>query len=182
MEITPHTRIGALLEAHPELEAVLVAAAPAFEKLKNPVLRATVAKIATLEQAARIGGLPLPELVGLLRRELSMDPGTRMRVPGGQAGPEAAEAGASQVLEAWPAWVRAEEVAVTLDAAAILEAGGHPLAAVQQALRAHPGAIVLLRSDFEPAPLLAEVRQRGLEAACVKDGERYRTALRAPSA
>ncbi|MFH0843803.1 MAG: DUF1858 domain-containing protein [Bacteroidota bacterium] len=49
--ITPKTKVLQLIETFPELEEVLINAVPAFEKLKNPVLRKTVARIATLQQA-----------------------------------------------------------------------------------------------------------------------------------
>ena len=48
--ISPKTKVGELLDAYPELENVLMAMSPAFEKLKNPILRKTVAKVATLQQ------------------------------------------------------------------------------------------------------------------------------------
>lgn len=167
MDITPHTKVGALLDAHPELEDRLIAAVPAFAKLKNPILRATVAKVASLEQAARVAGIPLSVLITLLRREL------------GQAeGPPEASA-PSQVGEVWPAWFSEEAVVVRLEASLILVEGGHPLVSVKQALNTHPpGAIVLLASDFEPAPLLAQVTQEGLWAACIRDGVRFLTGLR----
>ncbi len=167
MEITPHTKVGALLDAHPELEDRLIAAVPAFAKLRNPILRATVAKVATLEQAARVGGIPLPDLITLLRREL------------GQAEGPVEAAAPSQVEDAWPAWFSEAAVVARLEATQILAEGGHPLARVKQALNAHPaGAIVLLASDFEPAPLLARVAQEGLQAACVRVGARFHTGLR----
>jgi hypothetical protein len=40
---------------------------PAFEKLRNPVLRRTVARITTLRQAASVGGVSLGEIIGRLR-------------------------------------------------------------------------------------------------------------------
>ncbi|WP_297095775.1 DUF1858 domain-containing protein [uncultured Draconibacterium sp.] len=54
--ITPKTKIFDLLEAYPQLEDVLIRAAPPFKKLRNPVLRKTITKITTLSQAATIGG------------------------------------------------------------------------------------------------------------------------------
>lgn len=68
LPIHPETKVGALLDAYPELEAVLISIAPAFEKLRNPILRRTVAKVATLEQAARIGGVRVRDLVNQLRQ------------------------------------------------------------------------------------------------------------------
>ena len=53
--ISPKTKVLQLLEAYPALEDLLIDYVPAFRKLKNPVLRNTVAKIATLQQAAAIG-------------------------------------------------------------------------------------------------------------------------------
>ncbi len=57
-----------LIETYPELEDVLIEYAPAFKNLKNPVLRRTVAKIATLQQAAAIGGVKTEELINRLRK------------------------------------------------------------------------------------------------------------------
>src|SRR5690349_24242332 len=66
-QIGPETTVGALLEAYPELESVLVGMAPAFAKLRNPVVRRSVAKVATLEQAAKIGGISLQAMILRLR-------------------------------------------------------------------------------------------------------------------
>ena len=55
--ISPKTKVLALIEAYPQLENTLISYVPVFEKLKNPVLRRTVAKIATLQQAAVIGNV-----------------------------------------------------------------------------------------------------------------------------
>ncbi len=42
--IGPETRVADLLDAHPEAEEILIAIAPQFKALKNPVLRRTVAQ------------------------------------------------------------------------------------------------------------------------------------------
>ena len=170
MEISALTRIGALLEAHPELEEPLIGFVPAFAKLRNPILRATVAKLATLEQAAKVGNVALPELITFLRHRLGQDGGVPEPIPA-----------PNRTADTWPAWYRAEAVVAELDAAALLASGGHPLAAVKQALSSKPpGAIVLLKSDFEPAPLLEQMPREGILAACVKEGPVYRTCLRRP--
>ena len=66
-DITPDMKVGELLRFYPELEDELVAVAPTFEKLRNPVLRRTVAKVTTLRQAARVGGVTVGEIIGRLR-------------------------------------------------------------------------------------------------------------------
>ena len=75
MIITPETKVGDLLDAQPGAEAALIAIAPRFKALKNPVLRRTVAKVATLEQAARVADMPVNELVLALREALGQDVG-----------------------------------------------------------------------------------------------------------
>lgn len=66
-EITPSVTIHALLEAYPELEEVLISIAPTFKKLRNPLLRKSVAKVATIKHASAVGNVPLNELIGKLR-------------------------------------------------------------------------------------------------------------------
>ena len=70
MIVTPETRIGPLLDAHPELEDVLIGLSPEYRRLRNPILRRTVARLATVSQAARIASLPVPQLLEALRRAL----------------------------------------------------------------------------------------------------------------
>ena len=52
LQIQSSTKVGQLLDAYPELEEVLIKMAPPFKKLKNPILRKSIAKVATLQQAA----------------------------------------------------------------------------------------------------------------------------------
>lgn len=47
--ISPETKIGALLDRFPNLERALLEMAPEFKKLRNPILRKTVAKITLAE-------------------------------------------------------------------------------------------------------------------------------------
>lgn len=67
MIISPKTKVGELLDTFPELESVLMEMSPAFEKLKNPLLRKTVARVATLQQIAVVGGLNVDSIVNRLR-------------------------------------------------------------------------------------------------------------------
>ena len=50
-----------------------MAMSPAFEKLKNPILRKTVAKVATLQQVAVVGGVNIDEMIRVLRRSAGQD-------------------------------------------------------------------------------------------------------------
>jgi len=71
--ISPKTKVLQLIETYPQLEDVLIEYAPAFKKLKNPVLRKTVARIATLQQAAAVGNVKVEDLINHLRKEVDQD-------------------------------------------------------------------------------------------------------------
>lgn len=166
--LSPATRIGPLLDAHPELEEVLISISPEFARLRNPLLRRTVARVATLEQAARIGGVPVPELVGRLRQAL------------GQASPEAepVPVGGEEVPP--PAWVAGATPAVILVAEEVLGSGRTPVAVVSERLAAAaPGEVVLLRAPFHPAPLIDAIKAKGYEVFARPQGGGWEVWLRA---
>lgn len=62
MKIDKNTRILDLLQKNPGLVDVLVAMSPEFKKLKNPILKRTLGRFATLEHAAEMSGIPYEEL------------------------------------------------------------------------------------------------------------------------
>jgi len=159
--ITPATKVAELLESWPELEAVLIAQAPAFRRLKNPVLRRTVARVATLEQAAGVGGVPVRELVAALRRAAGLEAGEDVGTP--SAG---AEAGSEAVP---PEWAATGRVVETLDAEALLDAGEVPLARVNaRARELRDGELLRIASAFRPVPLLEALAKQGYRT-CVRE-------------
>ncbi len=62
-EITPQTTIHDLLKAHPELLDFLLAYHPEFRLLRNPAMRATMGRVATLELVASKAGVPVEQLL-----------------------------------------------------------------------------------------------------------------------
>lgn len=150
--INPETKVGALLEAYPGIDDVLIELAPAFAKLKNPILRKTVAKVATLEQAARIGGLTTRDLVVKLREAAGQPSLDVIDEPTAGTGDGTA-----------PAWLRRECIRETIDADRMLERGIHPLGTVQQSVVSlEEGGIVALTSSFRPEPLIQAMEKGGL--------------------
>ena len=141
MNITPETKIGDFLEAHPDLQEALIARVPEFAKLRNPILRRTVAKLATVDQAARIAGIPTADLVCFLR---SLVGGATEPLEDGRSSP---------VSEApRPGWAQPDTVGLALDAQSLLSAGEHPLARIRRAFPdLAPGQTLLLASDSKPA-------------------------------
>lgn len=150
--IGPESRLGPLLDDHPELEETLIALSPEFKRLRNPVLRRTVARVATVAQAARIGGLPVARVVAALREALGQPPD-----------PHQAGAGDLAAFASAPAWT-AVAPEQSLDAEAILAGGGSPVGDLLKALAAcRPGGVVAVRAPFFPAPLVDVARRNGHE-------------------
>ena len=70
MEITADTKIHGLLEEYPYLLDFLAAYDTEFQKLKNPVLRATLTRVASLEAAAEMADIPVSKLVSDVKAEV----------------------------------------------------------------------------------------------------------------
>ncbi len=148
--IGPETRVADLLDAHPEAEDVLIGIAPQFKALKNPLLRRTVAKVATLEQAARVAGMQPRELVLALRSELGL--GGDSNIGDGLVDERGTEI---------PAWVSLDAEA-TIDGAALLDAGETPVKTVSATLaEKESGDVVVVTAPFQPAPLIDGLRSKG---------------------
>ena len=71
MGITAKTKIDALLKQYPFLLDFLITLNSKFENLKNPLMRKTMGKVATLEMAASIGGMDADELIAALTAEIN---------------------------------------------------------------------------------------------------------------
>jgi hypothetical protein len=76
MELNTKTKIDDLLKQYPFLLDFLITLSPMFKNLKNPVVRKTVGKVATLEKAAAIGGLKVEDLLSKLSAEISKQAGS----------------------------------------------------------------------------------------------------------
>ena len=141
--ITPKTKIYDLLESYPHLEEVLIATAPQFKKLKNPVLRKTITKITTLSQAAVVGGVKVEELINKLRKEV------------GQAAVDALVIDGGNYVTEKPLWFDARHVTQSIDIREMLNAGEQPVHEVLAAIRRlGDGEILKVTSPFIPAPLI----------------------------
>jgi hypothetical protein len=157
--ITPDSRVGDLLDRWPALEAVLIELSPRYRALKNPVLRKTVAKVATLRQVSAVGGVPLATLIERLRSAAGLSP---LAVSEDEAA----------VTGERPPWAVETLVTRRHDARAAIEAGEHPLPKVMADLATLGAAEVYeLVTPFVPAPLVDLARGKGFEACSVTEGE-----------
>jgi hypothetical protein len=154
--ISPQTKVGELLDAYPELEKVLFELSPAFARLKNPILRKTVARIATLQQAAVVGKLKVDDLVNRLRKEV------------GQEFLSNIQEGESSLTNS-PAWFDQTKITVRFDAVPIINAGSSPMAEIlTQTSLLKDDEIFELKAPFIPAPIIDKLKERGFEAFSVQ--------------
>jgi hypothetical protein len=152
-QINPETKIATLLKDFPQLEETLIALSPAFGKLRNPFLRKTIAKVATLRQAVLIGNVSLGEMINTLRKSAGLNPLEDV----------SESVDSSSLLE--PEWLKGNIPAITLDARPIIESGEHPLNQVLSGLEIlGKGEIYLLITPFLPAPLIDVAKSKGFLA------------------
>ncbi|RUM65381.1 MAG: hypothetical protein DSZ05_06230 [Sulfurospirillum sp.] len=160
MEITPQTKIDTLLRNYPELELFLINLNPKYRKLKNPILRRTVAKIATLAQVAKIGGYEVTEFVNILRQAVGQPP-----LKGGIT--------MEEKFTATPKWIKEEPVA-EIDAGRLLAEQKNPLAEVTIALKSMKnGDVLVIKSDFLPSPLIDTFKKQGHDVYALEEDDTH---------
>jgi DUF438 domain-containing protein len=76
MQLDAKTKIDDLLKRYPFLLDFLTTLSSKFENLKNPLMRKTIGKVATLEKAALIGGLKVEDLIAALTAEIDKQGGS----------------------------------------------------------------------------------------------------------
>ena len=161
--ITGDTRVAELLRDHPEVEEVLIGMAPAFEKLRNPVLRRGVARVATLKQAAAVGRIPVVVMVN------------ELRVAAGQVPLEDAGGGEASYFESRPAWLSQERVIEVLDEDEI-DPDMMPIRPLlRRARKLGPDEILEFVSAHLPAPGIDILRKKGYRTWSVEDEGLVRT-------
>lgn len=156
--ISPQTKVGELLDAYPELEKVLFELSPAFAKLKNPILRKTVARIASLQQAAIVGKLKVDELVNRLRKEVGQEVLQDI-------------ANDDSSIQNLPSWFDETKITIRYDATPIINAGNSPMAEIlSQASLLKSDEIIELKAPFIPAPIIDKLKERGFEVFSIQKG------------
>lgn len=154
MKIDSQTRISAILKHNSAAIEAIASINPHFNKLRNPILRRVLAPRVTVEDAARIGGCSVQDILEKLQGigfEADVQPAQK-------SAPEAPAYGADdEVLAA----VRAGRVQV-LDVRPILEGGADPFQTIMGALKTLPGGQALeVVNSFEPTPLIKILRKKG---------------------
>lgn len=153
--VAPGDRVSDVLARDESLAEVFIRAAPQFAKLRNSAMRRVMARLVTIEQAARMAGVRCDVLVRDLNQSLGVAPAVVSPVASpsieNSAGPTAGMA---------PRPTDAREV--TLDVRDDLRAGREPFSAIMSAVaKLGAGDVLHLRAIFEPVPLYAVLEKRG---------------------
>jgi hypothetical protein len=158
--ILPSTKVAALLDQYPQVEDILIGLAPPFQKLKNPILRRTVAKVASLQQVAAVGRIPVQELVN------------RLRAAVGQPNLDSEET--SRSTDSYylprPEWFDAARIVASIDEKASPPDKMPIVTVLQRAAALQPGEILELITTFLPAPGIDILRKKSLLVWSMEDG------------
>lgn len=151
IDITLHTKVADLLDAYPQLEAKLFELSPIYAKLKNPVLRHTVAKVTSLQQAAGVAGISPAELIQELRKAAGLN----------IENTETSDAVVSEDSEV-PHWFDKQKIRATLDVVPIIDAGQSPMQEILKlSTQLEQGEILELITPFKPIPIIEKLKARG---------------------
>jgi len=159
LEITPSLTVHNLLETYPQLEEELIGIAPPFEKLSNPFLRRSVAKIATMKHIASVGGVPLDDLIAQLRQAVGQQ--------------ESAESYDEQeYFNEQPDWFSPEKVVLSIDEDKVEDKDKMTLVVVlHEAKEVQGGEIIELVTSFLPAPGIDILKSKGFKVWTMKESE-----------
>ena len=159
IEITPSVTVHALLEAYPELEEVLIGIAPPFKKLKNPFLRKSVARVATIKHISSVGGVPLTELIGKLRKAVGQ--------------PESMDSYSDQdYFGERPDWYSPDKITVSVDEGKLEDKDRMTLVTIlEKAKNVKKGEIIELVTTFLPAPGIDILKSKGYSVWTLKEGD-----------
>ncbi len=148
-DITPDTKVAILLRDYPHLEELLISMSPAFVKLRNPLLRRSVARVATLNHAANVGRLDPKGFVNELRIAAGLAP---------LANPEVTEV---DYFGPAPSWFRRDAVSVVVREDE-LDPDVMPINPVLRLVRdLQAGEILELVASHLPAPGIDILRRKG---------------------
>lgn len=168
--ITAADRVASVIARDERLIDVFTSLSPAFERLRNPAMRKVMARLVTVEQAARMARVDPEELVRRLNAAVGAgDAGAGEGAAG--AGSGAGDGGAAAVAASAdtpgdpppPVLARIpEDRIVDLDVRDDLRQGREPFSKIMATRRTLPeGGVLRLRAIFEPVPLYTVMAKQG---------------------
>jgi uncharacterized protein (DUF2249 family) len=162
MSFNPHSKISAVIAAHPDALDAIVSLSPRFQKLRNPILRKLMAGRTSIEAASKIGGCAYKDFVEKLS-------------PLGLQFENHLKETASVTAEV-PAWLQPRQNIVDLDVRPVLETGQDPLRIILDNLqKLQSSQILCVINSFEPTPLISLLANKGYESYVENNGDVCKT-------
>jgi hypothetical protein len=162
--ITAKDTIFEIVSSFPVLRKTLVDISKRFEKLNNPLLFNTVAKLTTVEKASKMGNVYLNEMLYQLNEAVGKgDEFLRaVKARGAKAqGTFLKERFSAPTARPRPDWMDRASTFETLD---VREMTGEPFFEVtKRTSTLGPGGGLVLIQRFEPAPLISHHESQGFE-------------------
>ena len=154
MVITGKTKVKEALDANPKLKDILIQISPKFSKLNNPLIYKTVAKWATFNDVARIGGISICELLHQLNKANGTEDELYNAFPECvQEFPQEAETGER------PAWMDTVRQFILFD---VRERNDYFFPEVIKKLRSlQPHQALTVINNFDPVPLKNTAEEMG---------------------
>lgn len=153
MDINLHIKVSDLLDAYPQLEGTLLELSPAFSKLRNPILRRTVAKVTTLQQAAKVAGVSPILLLETLRQAAGLPIDNSN---------ESIDIENEQKDK--PEWFGEMNITIRFDARPIIESGENPMQEIiRLSKELQNNQIMELTAPFKPVPIMDLLKSKGFE-------------------
>jgi len=158
-EIVPSVTVHDLLNEYPELEEVLISIAPPFKKLKNPFLRRSVAKVATLKHISSVGGVQLDELIRKLREAVGQSISLTSYEDVDYFGEQ-------------PDWFLPNKIVFSIDEDKLEDKNKMTLVAIMKETKnVKKGEIIELNTSFLPAPGIDILKSKGFSVWTVMESE-----------
>lgn len=161
-----------VLTRHPELKPVLQELSPKFKKLDNPVAFNTLARVTTLERAAKIGGVYLREMLYRLNDALGLGAeylasekaAIQESLRSGDALKKVVELAGRRTSGTAPAstpppWLSVAKSFPKMDLRTLSEDPFDRVMKLAEGVKRGEGFILI--QSFEPIPLLAHLSQKG---------------------
>ncbi len=159
IEITPSTKVNDLLDVYPELEETLIGIAPPFKKLKNPFIRKSVARVATIKHISSVGNVPLNELINKLRKAIGQ-PATNDFYED------------ENYFSNKPEWFSADKISLSMNEEKLEDKDKMTLVTIlQEARNVKKGEIIELITSFIPAPGIDRMKSKGYSVWTVKEDD-----------
>lgn len=153
MDINLHIKVSDLLDEYPQLENTLLELSPAFSKLRNPILRRTVAKVTTLQQAAKVAGISPILLLETLRQAAGLPIDNSN---------ESIDIENEQKDK--PEWFGEMNITIRFDARPIIESGENPMQEIiGLSKELQNNQIMELTAPFKPVPIMDLLKSKGFE-------------------